>query len=63
MWETDRLVARPAVVADAQAVFGEYASDPAVARFMTWRPHRNIGETLEFLRRCERVWADESAFP
>ena len=62
IWETARLVARPATSADAEIIFDEYASDPAVAKFMTWRPHRDITETLEFLRRCERVWADGLAF-
>src|SRR5215831_9783529 len=62
-WETARLAARPAASADAQVIFDQYASDPAVAKFMTWRPHEDIAETIEFLRRCERVWADGSAFP
>jgi ribosomal-protein-alanine N-acetyltransferase len=62
-WETKRLAARPPVIGDATAVFEHYASDPAVARYMTWRPHRSIAETSEFLRRCEQVWADGSAFP
>jgi RimJ/RimL family protein N-acetyltransferase len=62
-WETARLLARPAVTADAQAIFEHYACDPEVARYMTWRPHNEISETLDFLRRCERVWADGSAFP
>jgi RimJ/RimL family protein N-acetyltransferase len=62
-WRTSRLQARPASAADAQAVFDSYASDPAVARFMTWKPHRDVGETVEFLRRCERVWLEGSAFP
>jgi [ribosomal protein S5]-alanine N-acetyltransferase len=61
-WETARLVARPAASADAESVFECYASDPAVATFMTWRPHRGIGETVEFLRRCEQEWIDGSAF-
>jgi len=30
---------------------------------MTWRPHSDVSETLEFLRRCERAWVDGSAFP
>src|SRR5947207_13617432 len=62
-WETDRILARPPTSEDAQVVFENYASDPEVARYMTWRPHRDIAETLEFLRRCERVSLDGSAFP
>jgi len=62
-WQTSRLFARPASSVDAQVIFENYASDPAVARYMTWKPHRNIDETVEFLRRCERVWVEGSAFP
>ena len=62
-WETARLAARPAAVADAPVIHQLYATDPAVAKYMTWRPHRNLDETLEFLRRCERVWAEGSAYP
>src|SRR5438034_10997600 len=62
-WETSRLLAKPAAVADAQVVFDDYASDPAVAEYMTWTPHRSVGDTKEFLSRCERVWIEGSAFP
>jgi RimJ/RimL family protein N-acetyltransferase len=62
-WETARLLAKPTAVADAQVVFDDYASDPAVAKYMTWAPHRSVAETKEFLNRCERVWVEGSAFP
>ena len=62
-WKTNRLFARPAAVGDAQVLFDHYASDAAVARYMTWRPHQDVAETLAFLRRCEQVWDDETAFP
>ena len=62
-WETGRLRARPARTADAQIVFDDYARDSDVARYMIWRPHRSVDETVDFLRRCERVWAEGSAFP
>src|SRR2546425_5950750 len=62
-WATDRILARPATSGDAQVVFENYASDPEVAKYMTWRPHRDVAETLEFLKRCERVWVDGSACP
>src|SRR5262245_1352782 len=63
LWETARLVAKRAVTRDAQLVFSQYASDPEGAKYMTWRPPRSVDETLECLRRCERVWNDGSAFP
>jgi RimJ/RimL family protein N-acetyltransferase len=62
-WETTRLVARPAAAEDAQVVFDQYARDPAVAKYMTWTPHRTVEETVQFLTRCERSWSEGSAFP
>ena len=62
-WETSWLLAKPAAVVDAQVVFDDYASDPAVAKYMTWTPHRSVADTKEFLSRCERVWIEGSAFP
>jgi len=62
-WETSRLLAKPAAIEDTKVVFDEYASDPAVAKYMTWTPHRGVDDTKDFLTRCERVWADGSAFP
>ena len=62
-WETSRLLAKPAAVSDARVIFDDYARDPAVATYMTWKPHRSVDDTIEFLRRCERVWAEGSAFP
>ena len=34
-----------------------------MARYLSWRVHRDVAETTAFLRRCEEVWADGSAFP
>ncbi|MCO6509879.1 MAG: GNAT family N-acetyltransferase [Aridibacter famidurans] len=62
-WETSRLTARPPLESDAEIVFEEYACDPLVTRYMTWQPHRSIGDTLVYLRRCEQVWKDGSAYP
>ena len=62
-WETSRLLAKPATVADSQVMFDEYASDPQVAKYMTWTPHRCAADTADFLNRCERAWSDGSAYP
>jgi hypothetical protein len=35
-------VARRAARAAAQEVFEAYAQDPEVARYMIWRPHRDV---------------------
>jgi RimJ/RimL family protein N-acetyltransferase len=39
-----RIALRTPTLADAQPLF-DIASDPDVSRYMSWRPHRNVGET------------------
>jgi RimJ/RimL family protein N-acetyltransferase len=61
--ETPRLVLRRPSADDAQAMFDAYASDPEVTRFMTWTTHENVERAHAFLRRCDAVWTDGSAYP
>lgn len=48
--ETARLRLRPPRMEDAPAIFERYASDPEVTRFLTWRVHDGVEQTLAFLR-------------
>jgi RimJ/RimL family protein N-acetyltransferase len=50
------VVLRRPRVADAESIFQEYGRDPEVVRFLSWRPHRDAGETREFLEKCEHHW-------
>ena len=60
---TPRLVLRRPRAADAPAMFDAYTSDPEVARFLTWTTHESVDRAQTFLRRCDAVWADGSAYP
>ena len=51
-FETARLLLRPVAVADADAIFDNYAQDQEVARYVIWRPHRNRGETQAYVEHC-----------
>jgi RimJ/RimL family protein N-acetyltransferase len=59
---TARLRLRPPVNEDAEAIFHNYAQDGEVTRYLTWRPHKNILETAEYLNRCISGWADEAEY-
>jgi [ribosomal protein S5]-alanine N-acetyltransferase len=61
--ETARLRLRPPTLEDAGVIFTQYAQDPEVTRYLTWRPHENIEVTRAFLRRCVQCWQEGSAFP
>ena len=50
--ETGRLLLRPVLRKDAADIFS-YASDPEVARYVLWEPHRSLSETRAYIR-CVR---------
>jgi RimJ/RimL family protein N-acetyltransferase len=60
--ETERLRLRKPKLSDAQVIFREYASDPEVTRFVSWRAHENAAATREFLRVCLVAWDVGRAF-
>lgn len=60
---TARLHLRPSTLNDAEAIFHGYASDPAVTRYLTWRTHTSVTETVAFLELCAQQWAEGSNFP
>jgi RimJ/RimL family protein N-acetyltransferase len=61
-WETQRLWLKPASRAEAGVAFASYTANPAVSRYMMWRPHRSVADTEAFLCGCEEAWERRSAF-
>lgn len=54
--ETARLVLRKPTLADAEAVFSRYASDPEVTRYLGWPRHRSVSDTKSFLAFSDAEW-------
>lgn len=52
--ETDRLLLRRLLPQDAPQMYANWASDPAVTRFLRWEPHKSPAETRELLS----AWAE-----
>jgi len=48
-------------LADVDDIYREYATDPEVTRYLTWRPHSSTGETRMFLAACRREWQEGTA--
>jgi [ribosomal protein S5]-alanine N-acetyltransferase len=59
-FETARLILRPIAAGDAPAIFTDYARDPRVLRFLTFRPHRALSETEAYIGRCTAAATDRS---
>ena len=47
--ETKRLILRKLTMDDAGAMFDGWCSDPDVAKYVTWNPHKSIDETKSIL--------------
>jgi ribosomal-protein-alanine N-acetyltransferase len=60
--KTERLRLRKAKLADAEAIFRQYAQDPEVTRYVSWRAHRNLDETREYMQMCLLAWDVGKAF-
>lgn len=59
MMETERLILRPWLESDAEALF-KYACDPDVGLAAGWPPHKDVAETLSVIRTYfanDRTWA------
>jgi [ribosomal protein S5]-alanine N-acetyltransferase len=61
--ETNRLLLRKPALADAPTLFAAYMPDPEVTRYVQWRPHTHIEQTLAFLRSCLEAWDSGKRFP
>ncbi len=47
--KTTRLLLRAPIIEDADAIFEEYAVDPAVTHYLTWLAHESRETTASFL--------------
>jgi RimJ/RimL family protein N-acetyltransferase len=60
--KTERLRLRKAKLSDAEAIFRQYAQDAEVTKYVSWRAHKDIEETREYVRMCLLAWDVGKAF-
>ena len=56
--QTGRLTLRPLSIHDAEMMFGNWASDPRVAKYLRWQPHRSWAETAEYLNEVSKHYTE-----
>ena len=56
---TERLVLRKLVIDDVNSIFNNWANDPEVTKYMTWKAHKSIEETKQILD----IWLNEYKEP
>jgi len=57
-----RVLLRKPRAADTPLMFSVYAQDPAVTRYLTWRPHGDIAETRVVIDRFLAAWERQEEF-
>jgi len=62
-FETSRLIARLPVPSDAALLYAAYASNPAVSRYMMWRPHAEVSTMEAFVAECMAAAERGTRFP
>ena len=60
--ETERLILRPFVKEDAQAMYDNWASDPEVTRYLTWPTHPSVEVSEAVLRDWVAGYASPSYY-
>ncbi len=60
---TARLLLRRPLPGDAAAIFGSYAGDESVGRYLAWPIHRSIDDTDAFLKLADIEWQRWPAGP
>jgi ribosomal-protein-alanine N-acetyltransferase len=59
--KTKRLILRKPRLSDAPEVF-EYAGDPEVTKFMTFKTYKNVSEAIPFIKKCLRQWKENTNY-
>lgn len=60
--ETERLILRPFRSSDAEFMFRNWASDPEVAKFLTWNAHQSISDSENIVNMWSAQYNDISRY-
>ncbi len=60
--ETERLILRRFTLDDAEAMYKNWASDPDVTKFLTWRPHSDINVSKAVLKEWVSLYENKNYY-
>ena len=62
-FETESYWLRRVRIEDAAAIFTAYATDRVVTKYLAWKPHEDVAETVAFLEAISCDWERGESFP
>ena len=60
--ETERLILRPFVMEDAEAMYRNWASDPEVTKFLSWPTYQSVDTACEILDIWTKQYSDNTFY-
>lgn len=60
--ETNRLILRPFVMEDAEAMYRNWASDPEVTKFLSWPAYKSVDTAHEILGIWTKQYSDNTFY-
>ncbi len=60
--ETERLILRPFVVNDAQAMFDNWAKSEHATRYVTWDPYTDAKEAVDRFEKMQKEYAEKDIY-
>jgi len=60
--ETERLILRPFVMEDAEAMYRNWASDPEVTKFLSWPTYQSVDTACEILDIWTKQYSDTTFY-
>ena len=60
--ETERLILRPFVMEDAEAMYRNWASDPEVTKFLSWPTYQSVDTAYEILDIWTKQYSDNTFY-
>ena len=60
--ETSRLILRPHVMEDAEAMYRNWANDPEVTKFLTWSAYKSVDTAYEILDIWTKQYGDKTFY-
>ena len=60
--ETERLILRKSTLEDADSMFKNWGSDPLVTRYVTWKTHETVEDSLEYLKYIQKEYQEGNTY-